>query len=331
MSNPNFTAILSTTLNANRSDFVDNIFRERVLSWFLVESKKENLKLEDGGNKIVEQLMYAQGQASSNSEWDQIAIAPQTGFSAAEYDWKQIYATVAFSRLEQLKNSGEAQIINLVESKVKQARLTLQDLVNTMLWGDGTGNSGKHWAGIKTYITVANSSVGGIDGATQAYWRNVVVDAGTLGPITLALLFSAINQSSNGNDKVDGLFTDLNQYGKVEALFQPQVQYMDVKAANAGFENLTVKGVPLFFDNAQSTTAGQVYGLNSKYLHVTGMKDDWFVAGDASDASANVASTHATSGAASTVRASYNLITATGNLVCSNRARQFVLTDLAVA
>jgi hypothetical protein len=38
---------------------------------------------------------------------------------------------------------------------------------------------------------------------------------------------------------------------------------------------------------------------------------------------------HATSGNLKTVNAKASLITATGNLVCSNRARQFVIFDLA--
>jgi hypothetical protein len=328
VSNPNFSTILSTTLNNYRKTLTDNIFMDRPLAWHLVESKKR-VRMEDGGVKIIEPLRYAAGQATSYTGWDQIAITPQTGLTAAEYDWKQIVATVAISKLEQLQNSGDQQVINLVKAKVEQAEDTLKDLVNTMLWADGTGNSGKHWAGILSYITTANSSVGGIDGATQAYWRNTIVDPGTAVPITLAHLFQAINTAANGNDKVDAMFTSLAIYGKVEALFQPQVQYMDVKAANAGFDNLTVKGVPLFFDNAGTTPAAtKVFGVNSKYLTVVGHSDDWFVNGDFTDAGQNTASAHATSGAATTVNGKYSLITATGNLVCSNRARQFVLTDI---
>jgi hypothetical protein len=325
VANPNFGAVLATTLNNYRKTLVDNIFLDRPLAWHLVESKKR-VRMEDGGNKIVEPIMYDDGQAVAYSGWDQIAIATQTGISAAEYDWKQIAATVAISKLEQLQNSGESQVINLVEAKVKQAELTLKNLVNTMLWGDGTGTSSKEWAGLLSYITLTNTSVGGIDGATQSYWRNTIVDPGTAVPITLAHLFEAINTSANGNDKVDAMFTTLALYGKVEALFQPQVQYMDVKAANAGFDNLTVKGIPLMFDNA--AVASKVYGVNSKYLQVVGHSDDWFVNSDFSDATSNTASAHATSGAATTVNGKYSLITATGNLVCSNRKRQFVITDL---
>lgn len=321
MSNPNYSAILSTTLNNYRKTLTDNIFKDRPLGWWLTDKKRT--RMISGGNKIIEPLLYAGGQANSYSGWDQLALTPQTGISAAEFDWKQIYASVAISGLEEAQNNGEEEVLNLLDAKIMQAEETLKDLVNTMLWADGTGNSGKHWAGIQSYITLTNTSVGGIDGATQAYWRNIVSDPGTAVPITLKLLFDCINQAAKGNDKTDALFTTLSIYSSVESLFQPQVQYMDVKAANAGFENLTIKGVPLFFDNAAA--AGKVYGINSKYLTVVGHKDRWFKNSDFVD---GTASAHATSGLSNTVDGRYSMITAYGNLTCRNRARQFVLTDV---
>jgi hypothetical protein len=325
MSNPNFSTILATTIHNYRKELVDNIFKDRPLAWWLMDKKRT--RMEAGGVKIVEQLLYAGGQANSYTGYDQLDITPQTGISAAEYDWKQIYASVIISRLEELQNSGEQQVINLLKAKIFQAEETLKDLVNTMLWADGTGNSGKHWAGLRSYIHNAPSgagTVGGIDQATQAYWRNTILDAGTAAALTLAQIFTAINTSAKGNDKVDAMFTSISTYGQLEALFQPAVQYEDVHAANAGFDNITVKRVPVFFDNA--APASTIFGINSKYLTLVGHKDDWFVSSDFMDPAMT---NHATSGNLKTVNAKASLITATGNLVCSNRARQFVIFDLA--
>ena len=329
MSNTNFSTLLSTTLNNHRPRLTDNVFKDRVLSWFLLDKKRS--RMDDGGVKIVEPLLYAAGQAGSYSGWDQIAITPQTGVTAAEFDWKQLCATVAISGIEKAQNSGENQILNLVKTKVEQAEETLKNSMNTMLWGDGTGNAGKDWNGIGAAIA-ATGTYGGIDGAANAYWRSHVVDvSGDSGvpakTITLEKLFSAINTSANGNDKVDGMFTTTAIYTEVEGLFQPQVQYQDVKAANAGFENITVKGIPLYFD--QAATAETLYGINSKYLTVVGHKDVWF--DSSGDDDAPMSSAHATSGAGVVVDGTYRLIRTFGNLTCRNRARHFRLNYIDVA
>lgn len=329
MPNANFDTLLSTTLNNHRPRLTDNVFKDRVLSWFLLDKKRS--RMDDGGVKIVEPLLYAAGQAGSYSGWDQINITPQTGVTAAEYPWKQLYATVAISGLEKAQNSGENQVLNLVKTKVEQAEETLKNNINTMLWGNGTGNSGKDWGGIAQAIS--NTGVyGGIDAAVDTWWRSHYVDVSgdagvTAKTVTLEKLFSAINKSANGSDKVDGLFTNVDIYGEIEGLFQPQVQYQDVKAANAGFENLTVKGIPLYFD--QAAPAERIFGINSKYLTVVGHKDVWFKS--TGDDSTPAHSAHATSGAGIAVDGTYRLILTYGNLTCRNRARHFLMDWIDIA
>ena len=69
-----------------------------------------------------------------------IDIVPQEGISAAQFPWRQLFATIAISGLEEAQNNGEEAIINLLRAKVMQAEETQKAKLNRMLNADGTGN-----------------------------------------------------------------------------------------------------------------------------------------------------------------------------------------------
>ena len=337
MSNPNYTSILSTTLNNYRRQLTDNVFSARPLSNWLME--KGRTRMLSGGNKIVEELIYSAGQSGSYSGYDAIAITPQEGITAAEFDWRQLYATIAISGIEEAKNNGKEALSSLLEAKIMQAEETLKDAVNVMLYGDGTGNSNKEWQGLGALVSgldkggvparVGTASIGGIDGATQSYWNSVVYgDAdGTAVELTLASLATPFNAASKGNDKIDAIFTTQALFEGYESLLLPTVRRSDAKSADAGFDNLLFKGKPIFYDD--DCPAGTIYGINSKYLTLVGHKDRWFKNSGFSENSAT--STHATSGAATIVDGRYALITAYGNLTVRNRMRHFRCVNFAAA
>ena len=101
-------------------------------------------------------------------------LTAQTGISAAEYDWGQYAATVTISGIEEAKNNGEAQIIDLLEGKIFQTQETVIENMNTMFWADGTGNSNKDWNGLDLIVGKPNTSLGGIDptGSGNSFWKS---------------------------------------------------------------------------------------------------------------------------------------------------------------
>lgn len=326
MSNPNFNQLLTTTLQKFSKTLTDNVFKDRVLLYLLKE--KERVRVLDGGRNIVEELIYAEGEAGSYGEWEQVAITPQDGLTAAEYPWRQLYATIAISGLQELQNAGDSQIINLLEAKVMQAEETLKERLNAMLFGDGTGNSGKDFLGLEALIG-ATGTVGGINSATvgNEYWRsyvdtfNGVADPGTW--LTREMT-TAFNTSSKGSDTVGWLIGAQDVFEEYEASLHPQVRYQDKASANAGFTNLLFKQKPFYWD--EICPAGTVYGINPKYLKLVGHKQRWFKQSPFTENP--IDSAHATSGAATFVDARYAVITAVGNLTMNNRARHFKLSGI---
>jgi hypothetical protein len=264
----------------------------------------------NGGTKIVEPLIYGQNSTvGSYSGYDSIALTAQGGITAAEYDWKQYAASIAISGIEEAKNNGEQEIINLLEAKIMQAEESMREGFNQMFFADGTGNGGKDWNGLGN-IVEASGTVGGINRATSGneYWRSYEENTATA--LTLAQMSTAYNSVSVGNDHPDMVLTSQTLFEKYEALLQPQLRYTDTKTADAGFQNLLFKAAPVVYD--EHCTAGIVYFLNSKYLTLVGHSSKWF------------AQTQFVQ--PEDLDARYALIMCYGNLTCRNAAKQGKLT-----
>ena len=308
MSNPNFDALLSTTLANYRDQLTDNVFTDRVLTSHLMS--KGRIRMVNGGTKIVEPLIYGQNSTvASYSGYDTIALTAQTGITAAEYEWKQYAASIAISGIEEAKNNGEQEIINLLEAKIMQAEESMREGFNTMFFADGTGNSGKDWNGLNNLIETGNT-VGGINSATAGneYWRSY--EENTAGALTLAQMATAYNTVSVGNDHPDLILTTRALFEKYEALLQPQLRYTDTKTADAGFQNLLFKAAPVVYDTA--APAGNMFFINSKYLTLVGHSGKWFQ--------------QTQFVRPENLDARYALIMCYGNLTCRNRKKQGKLT-----
>jgi hypothetical protein len=308
MSNPNFDALLSTTLANYRDQLTDNVFSDRVLTNHLMQ--KGRIRMINGGTKIVEPLIYGQNTTvASYSGYDTISLAAQSGITAAEYEWRQYAASIAISGIEEAKNNGEQEIINLLEAKIMQAEESMREGFNTMFFADGTGNSGKDWNGLGNIVESGNS-VGGINSATAGneYWRSY--EDNNNDPLTLAQMATAYNTVSVGNDHPDMILTTRVLFEKYESLLQPQLRYTDTKTADAGFQNLLFKAAPVVYDTA--APAGVMFFINSKYLSLVGHSGKWFQQTEFVRPE--------------NLDARYALIMCYGNLTCRNRKKQGKLT-----
>ena len=307
--NTNFDALLSTTLANYRSQLTDNVFTARPLTYWLMD--KGRIRMLNGGTKIVEPLIYGKNSTvASYSGYDTLSLTAQEGISAAEFDWKQYAASIAISGIEEGKNNGEQEIINLLEAKIMQAEESMREGFNQMFFGDGTGNSGKNWNGLGNLVESGNT-VGGINSATgegNDWWRSY--EENTAGALTLLQMSTAYNSVSVGNDHPDVVLTTQTLFEKYESLLQPQLRYTDTKTADAGFQNLLFKASPVMYD--VHCTAGVVYFLNSKYLTLVGHSGKWF--------------SQTEFVRPENLDARYALIMCYGNLTVRNRAKQGKLT-----
>jgi len=312
--NPDFNALLSTTLQNYQPTLVDNIFKDLVLLDHL--NAKGRVVIEEGGTSIVEPLLYAtNGTVASYSGYDVIALTPQEGITAANYQWKQMAASIAISGIEEAKNRGTEQIIKLLNAKIKQTELSIKTELNDQLFGTAVGAT-DNFNGIGGIVGTQGNSVGGIDaaGADNDWWDPTfgAVQGATLSLINMG---NTYNNCSRGNDTPDIIVTTEPLFAKFESLLTPNVRYQDISKANAGFQNLMFKQTPVVYDFAITGGAdAPMYFLNTKYLKLTGMNGHWFNTTDFQQ------------GTVAGVDARYALVMAYGQLTCSNRQRQGFMT-----
>jgi len=303
--NANFDEILSTTLKNYVPKLTDNIFSARPLFYALTNG--QTIRRISGGATIVVPIIYGTNStAGSYSGTDTISTTAQTGISAAEYSWGQYAATVTINGLEEAKNNGEAQIIDLLEGKIFQTQETIIENMNTMFWADGTGNSNKDWNGLDLIVGKPNTSLGGIDptGSGNSFWKPTETNHG--GALTTAGMATLYNDVSVGNDQPTIIITTQALYEKYEGLLDGQIRYTDTDVADGGFQNLLFKGAPVTFDGAAAS--GEMMFLNTKYLQLVAHSDVWF------KPTPFVRPTNQD--------AVFSQLLCYGQLTCSNRARQ---------
>ena len=328
-----WNVILSTTLHNYRKQLTDNIFNGRPLLNYLMS--KGRVRTVNGGVSIVEPIIHAEGEAGSYSEWQQLTITPQQGISAAQFPWRQIYATIAISGLEEAQNNGKEQVINLLEAKIMQAEETLRNRLSKQIYGTLGGAADPTKDFLSLDVLIDNTTpVGGIDPAVagNAFWKSHEAVVGTVDGSGLekALANAYHKASDSGSDRVDAMFTDQVVFEFYESTLTPQLRYTDTKTANLGFMNLLYKQTPIHWDFDCPT--GVVYGINSKYVGLVIHSQRNFAQTPFSKGlSENIASGHATSGLANTVDARYSIITTYGNLTTRQRRRHFKLTGIVKA
>lgn len=271
MANPNFDAIVATTLKNYLPKLEDNVFSARPLVFFLKQAGQ--IRTISGGTNIVLPLIYAQNTtAGSFSGYDVIPTTPQDGISAAEYGWKQYAVSVAISGREERMNNSDEEVIDLLEAKVMQAEETVLEQLDQQFFLDGTGNGGKDFLGLDRLVAQNTTVVGGIDPVANAYWQSNLTAVG--GVLTLAQMETSYNNATVGNDRPNVILTTQLLYEKYNNLLQNNQRFVDTSTADAGFENLAFHTAPVTYDTYCQAT--RMYMLNSKYLRLVGHADCWF-------------------------------------------------------
>lgn len=290
----NFDAFLTATLEKYRSTLADNIFRSNVTLAQL--DRNDMIKRQSGGNKIVQPLMYGENSTvSSYHGYEELDTTPQDGITAAEFDWKQIAGTVSISRRERRLNSGEEQLLNLLEKKIQQAEMSMEQSVNEQLINSfSEGNNGKDLTPVPLMVhaspsTSAANPVGEIDGSTSdaSWWRNQSVDSSASDTDTLiSELYRVYNLCARGgmNSRPDLMLADQETFEMYELGLDQRQRYINEDMADLGFENLRLKGGIIAWDEVipeantdtvfdtssdfsdSNPATGSVYFLNSDFM-----------------------------------------------------------------
>lgn len=257
--NSNFDQIASSTLrNYLSKNFTDNIFNG--MPFYAWMNKNGRKVMTDGGEFLVEPLEYGKNTTVRwMSGYDTVDTSPQDGLTSAQFNWKMLGAAVTYSRLEDAKNSGRSQVIDLLKAKINQAKMSVQDNFAQNLFLDGTADSNNAITGLGAMV--ANSGTyGNINRSTYIWWKSYVeATASVLNEDDMRIAFNSVSKNMT---KPDFIMTTQALYQKYESLVVPAYRTQDRRVADLGFDSLQFKGVPIMWDDY--CPAGYMYFLKRK-------------------------------------------------------------------
>lgn len=260
---------------------------------------------QNGGERIACPLMYATNSTVESVSGDDIIDTTfQNGLTTAFYPWSEIAGTISITRREERQNSGEGRLINLLESKIKQAEFTMTEVLNEQLL-EGTlsgttfvpGNSAKDLFPLGWFLRKDNTTdptiggnVGNIAGATESWWRHktAVADSGSTDTgnsfavsvttwkglnVVLRRMYNFCSRGSGGGPNL--VVMNQETYESYENSLQDQVRYQNTKMADLGFDTIKLRGATCIWDEkvpgiddgalAADATDGTAFFLNTNF------------------------------------------------------------------
>jgi hypothetical protein len=272
------TEIVTTTLRNRTGKLADNVTKNNALLYRL--RRRGNVKPVSGGRTIVQELEYAEnGTFKRYSGYEALNISPSDVFTGAEFNYAQAAVAISISGLEQLQNNGEEAIIDLLESRIKNAEKTLVNNIALDCYSDGTADGGRQIGGLALLVsaTPATGVVGGIDASTSigAFWRNTAFSAVTDGggAATSANIQSYMNrvyvQQVRGTDKPDLIIADNNYFRLYLESLQAIQRITSNEMGEAGFDSLKYMNSDVVLDGGfgGGAPANTMQFLNTDYIY----------------------------------------------------------------
>jgi len=272
--NSSITDLIATGIEARNKQIADNVLANNPITAQL--KKKGRVKTFSGGHKIIEELSFTTNpNGGSYSGYDPLPTAPADVISAAEYNIKQYAVPVTVSGLETLQNSGKEALIDLVDARLEVAEATMANLLETDVYGDGTGNGGKALTGLElivepTATASQTQTVGGISRTSYPFWRNYCATGLTTNTAATlqAVWNTAYASTTRGADHVDLIIPGAQEWGRFLASLQAIQRFTDPSSATLGFPSIKfmLADVVLGGGIGGVVDTAETLFLNTKYL-----------------------------------------------------------------
>lgn len=248
---------------------VDNIFSTN----FLLSKLRAGERSYDGGTSIAIPIEYAQG--ASGGSFNGLELL-NTSFgdiiTQAEYDWRQYYSPLGWSRKDYLMNKGSKQkIVDMVASITRNAGKTMQKNLTTGIF-QTTKAASTDIDGLVTAVVAASTTdCGGLDSNDFSTWaanRDT-----TTTRLSLASLNNLWRDCSDGPDQPTIMVTTDDILGFFYDISTPLQRYQNDAALKAGFEGvMTFNGVPFYAD--KNAPANYVFMMNLDHLWLAVHQDE---------------------------------------------------------
>lgn len=278
-------ALSQTEIQAITNDYEENgttdiYFDDNVLLWMLLnggkfqESMVTSGELADGGEKIRVILEYAKTHAGSYGNTTLIPQSKVAILNAARFRWAGYYASNAIDLKDQIQNSGDAAIVNMVQAKLKNIKMSIRDQMGDEIY-DSAADTDSFLGLGNLFNTAGATTYGNIAENDMDKWA--AVSDSTSEAISYKVMQTLRRAAQVGQSKSQKpnlyITTDTLKDG-FERTLQTQVRFSNTKMVDAGFDNVLFGGAPVVADDKQ--TDGYMDALNLNYLKIKTHSDFMF-------------------------------------------------------
>jgi hypothetical protein len=305
------TTVLSTSLADYQKRLIDNRYNETVVEKLCNQS--DTKKSINGGLSIVEVIIKEKQEDGGFYLGADLLNTVQGHYTTQlEFRWQNAYEPIQITRDEERQNAGDQhKILSLVDTKVKLANKAIRDRLDQAF--SIPVSAANYLYDLETIV--GTGGLGTLNGATDTFWQSNVMVSGSFATQGLTDMTTATYAVSSAAtvDNPTVYLTNKVIFQKFEQTRLPLERISNgTLSANAGFTNLTFKGVPVIYGNYIGS--GLMFGLNMNYVYL------------AVDSQTDYITTPFISPTNQTVKVAFILWR--GNLVTNNRRRHFKLTSI---
>ncbi len=268
-------ALTVEELNAMTLDYVekrqptDIYFTSNPLLWKLMKRGDTW----DGGMRLQANLEYAKANTGSYGPKSELPVNKKEIFTAAFFPYAAYYATATIDMEDDILNSGEAQIVDLVQGKLNNMEKSIRDTLGSEIYaarstGITADPKAKPFVGLADlFNTTSSTAYGEIKEDDLSLWKaNAITGAKTMSFKFMQELRRTASIDTTLEGKPDLYVTTELLQDAFERTQQVQVRYSNKELLDAGFDNVLFKGAAVTADDNQ--TAGYIDALNLRYLKI---------------------------------------------------------------
>lgn len=279
-------ALTLSEIQAVSDDYIEkgttDIFAvDNVLLYMLMSGGKfqESLvsagEIVDGGEKIRIPIEYARSNSGAYGNTTPIPQNKVDILNAARFPWAGYYGSNAIDLDDKVQNTGDAQIVDLVQTKLSSIQKSIRDKMGVAVYGSAATSN--DILGLGDLFQNADPTIeyGSIAENDMAKWKANANDTG--GAISYKIMqeirrTAKVGQSKNKKPNLY-ITTDTLKDG-FERTLQANVRFRDVKLVDAGFDNVLFGGAPIVADDRQAS--GYMDALNLNFLSLKTHQDYQF-------------------------------------------------------
>jgi len=259
--------LYTTTWKNRKNDVADNIF-DATPFWAYLRDKGK-MEKQIGGRMIEQPIIYAKNEGVKFiGRGGTVSLNDYEFLTDALYDWRYLVAPLVRFGTDDQKNRGKAKIMSLMNQKMDNAQMSLEDtLESTLTAGAATGDE---FDGLQHLIQddpTVSSSPGGINQSTHSWWRNKTknmtgVSFGTNGVAEMVTMLNNCGQNKK-SDRPDLILSDQTTYERYEEEAYGKLDLQDTRMAELGFDSQKFKGTTWIWS---PTLSQRMYFMNTNYL-----------------------------------------------------------------